>query len=280
MALPSFFKHGRHSKDSDIVIDTSADTDEAGTAPIEAYKSALTFPASMISDSEVNYLYQMNISPEEVQKLIRKRLLAMTFFFIAMVVIAAVSNVVSLYVVALLTPAVVWVFGLLGTKQQYNNYLFQRQLSFTKFTRLLIPYLSELKKGVQLYNIFQRIVPRLDDKRDQHLLQQLMIDMGNQPDSDVPFVEFAHKFSRTDEAELFMITVFQMKQGAYNDDTIKSLGQQASKELMAQVGEVVNRKLKRFDMLTDYLTVFAFIPLLGFLASFLFSIFKQVFGGL
>ena len=46
-------------------------------------------------------------------------------------------------------------------KRIYNNSLFQKQLTFSKFTRMLIPYL--LQSNSTLYNVFNKMLLRLEE---------------------------------------------------------------------------------------------------------------------
>ena len=59
-------------------------------------------------------------------------------------------------------------------KSTYSTWKFQRHLQFSKFTRLLIPYLKQSKGQVSLYSIFNKILQRLEDEQDSNCLYKLM----------------------------------------------------------------------------------------------------------
>lgn len=258
-----------------IVDDKHSNEDE-----LSAYKKTLNFPATLAFENEINLFSKMKVKPKLVKKIIIKRIL-MTFVIIILGVgVSTMFKGNTSRLVAMASPFLgigFWYLDSQRTKSAYHKFVFQRQLSFTKFCRLLIPYLSEMKTGVSLYSIFERISPRLDNETDKASLRKLMIDMTNNPTSDKPFLEFAKAFSVTERADLFMIQIYQMNQGAFDDKNIQDLGAEASKDLMKQIHTIVNMKLKRFKNLSTWLTMCAAIMLLGYFGTLIISTFQQAF---
>ena len=67
-------------------------------------------------------------------------------------------------------------------KRIYNNSLFQKQLTFSKFTRMLIPYL--LQSNSTLYNVFNKMLLRLEEGYVKSSLENLIIEMNDNPNSE------------------------------------------------------------------------------------------------
>ncbi len=95
-------------------------------------------------------------------------------------------------------------------KRFYNNSLFQKQLTFSKFTRMLIPYL--LQSNATLYNVFNKMLFRLEEGYVKSSLENLIIEMNDNPNSEEPFKKFALMASGTDQAVLFMTTLYDYQQ--------------------------------------------------------------------
>lgn len=128
----------------------------------------------------------------------------------------------------------------------YNQFRFERHLQFSKFTRLLIPYLKQKKDGGNLYGVFAKIVKRLDYDTDKQLLMKLMQDMTDRPNDIQPFVEYAEQTSGTDMSVLFMQTIYDIRQGSADLDVIEELDRLASEELMAGIDSIIDFKSRRF----------------------------------
>ncbi|MBE8746832.1 hypothetical protein HQ758_04740 [Enterococcus faecium] len=158
----------------------------------------------------------------------------------------------------------------------YNQFRFERHLQFSKFTRLLIPYLKQKKDGGNLYGVFAKIVKRLDYDTDKQLLMKLMQDMTDRPNDIQPFVEYAEQTSGTDMSVLFMQTIYDIRQGSADLDVIEELDRLASEELMAGIDSIIDFKSRRFVFYPTKIAMTSFILVVGFAVGVLFLNLKDI----
>lgn len=147
-------------------------------------------------------------------------------------------------------------------KKFYGNFNFEKQLQFSKFTRMLIPYL--LQTNSTLYSVFTRLLDRLEEGHVKSSLERLLIEMNEYPNSDTPFVRFAKDASGTDSSILFMTTLYDFQQNTFDHSIIMELGQLSSVQLFKGVDEIIAYKLRKFSMYPTKLTMASFIITLGY----------------
>lgn len=212
-------------------------------------------------------LKEMGYSQKRIDKIQIRRILQTIAIAIAFLLFGVVFSR-WFYIGAIILPLVVYKIKYKKIKSQYTTWKFQRHLQFSKFTRLLIPYLKQ-SEGQSLYSIFNRILQRMDNKEDKKLLYTLMTEMSTRPNDIQPFINYANKTSGTDMAVLFMSTIFDFKQSTFDISVIDELGKIASEELMNGIDEIIEYKLKRFVFFPTKLVMSCFIIVLGFAASVL-----------
>ncbi|WP_260288387.1 hypothetical protein [Peribacillus aracenensis] len=154
---------------------------------------------------------------------------------------------------------------------KYSTWKFQRHLQFSKFTRLLIPYLKQSKGQVSLYAIFNKILQRLEDEQDRNSLYKLMSEMSSKPSDIQPFIDFANRSSGTDMSVLFMSTIFDFQQSTFDTSVIDELGKIASEELISNIDEIINFKLRRFVFFPTKIVMSSFVIVLGFAIAVLIA---------
>ncbi|WMX58523.1 hypothetical protein [Peribacillus sp. R9-11] len=154
---------------------------------------------------------------------------------------------------------------------KYSTWKFQRHLQFSKFTRLLIPYLKQSKGQVSLYSIFNKILQRLEDEQDRNSLYKLMSEMSSKPSDIQPFIDFANRSSGTDMSVLFMSTIFDFQQSTFDTSVIDELGKIASEELISSIDEIINFKLRRFVFFPTKIVMSSFVIVLGFAIAVLIA---------
>ncbi|WP_382920373.1 hypothetical protein [Streptomyces sp. NPDC057062] len=149
-------------------------------------------------------------------------------------------------------------------RSEYSLWKFRRHLQFSKFSRLLIPYLKQSKGQVSLYSIFNKILPRLDDEQDRSSLYKLMSEMSSKPNDIQPFIDYANRSSGTDMSVLFMSTIFDFQQSTFDTSVIDELGKIASEELINGIDEIIAFKLRRFVFFPTKIVMSSFVIVLGF----------------
>lgn len=211
-------------------------------------------------------LNEMGDSDERIIKFQKSRLLKSVIATIPFLLFAIFFN--KMFVFASIGLGIfVWSNEYKRIVKFYKNFLFEKQLVFSKFTRMLIPYL--LQSDATMYSVFNRILTRLEDGHVKHCLERLIIEMNEMPNSDEPFKKFARDASGTDSAILFMTTLYDYQQNTFDHSIINELGQLASEELFEAVDEIKAFKLKKFAMFPTKLTMASFIITLGYAAAML-----------
>lgn len=147
-------------------------------------------------------------------------------------------------------------------KKFYGNFNFEKQLQFSKFTRMLIPYL--LQTDATLYSVFTRLLDRIEPGHVKSSLERLLIEMNEYPNSEVPFLRFAKDASGTDSSILFMTTLYDFQQNTFDHSIIMELGQLSSEQLFEGVDEIITYKLRKFSMYPTKLTMASFVITLGY----------------
>ncbi len=149
-------------------------------------------------------------------------------------------------------------------KSKHSVWKFQRHLQFSKFTRLLIPYLKQNEGKASLYTIFNKILQRTENEQDKKMLYTLMSEMSSKPNNIKPFIDYANKSSGTDMSVLFMSTIFDFQQSTFDTSVIDELGKMASEELLDGINQIIKFKLHRFSSFPTKITMTVMIIILGF----------------
>lgn len=162
----------------------------------------------------------------------------------------------------------------------YRAWKFQRQLNFSKFTRLVIPYLKASNGNMSLYTIFNKILKRTEDESDRRSLYQLIGEMSDNPESLKPFTDFANRSSGTDMSHLFMSTIFDFQQSTFDVSVIDELGRMASEDMMNAIDEIIDMKIRRFVLFPTKVVMTSFILVAGLGVALMVHNFKDLdFGG-
>lgn len=265
-------------------------TTDARTLPFEEWSENLRGPAKWCSEQEQRAFYEFGYGSSTVSTYVQRRLRKSLFMGILTTIVAtigapwvmkALTGPKALMFGVVLGIAMIfltWFMGVHKSMYAYNTMLYERQLVFIKFERLLIPYLSEMKNGVSLFSMLKKVCARLDDESDRKLVQRLMGELAEGANTSEPFVDFARRFGGSDSARLFMLSIYQMYSGNYNDAIVRDLGDQSNEQMMQQVEKIATQKLKRFNHLTTWLTMGSALVIMGYMGAIIANSFKQAVG--
>ncbi|HFK1488836.1 hypothetical protein P5G86_23890 [Paenibacillus jamilae] len=173
------------------------------------------------------------------------------------------------YLIAIGLPIFVYRSKYTHVTKVYSAFKFERHLNFSKFTRLLIPYLKEAGESVSLYQVFRKILNRMEKPVDKNSLAKLMSEMTDKPDDIQPFTDYAMRSSGSDMSINFMQTVYDFQQNSSDTNVINELGQIASAELQRAIDEIIAFKLRRFNFFPTKMVMSSFILVVGFAAAVL-----------
>lgn len=244
---------------------------------VQAGQKALPLPESripktiwekMAEPAMYEKLREMGNSTMQIDKFQKKRVV-----FALMLLLAGLAFGYFIhswaYIVAPLLAFIVYKMKYNDVNKMYRVWKFERQLNFSKFTRLVIPYLKASGGSTALYSIFNKILKRMDNPTDRDNLYQLMGEMGDRPHDIQPFLDFANRSSGTDMSHLFMSTIFDFQQSTFDVSVIDELGKLASEEMMTSIDEIIDMKLKRFAMFPTKIVMSSFILVAGFAVAML-----------
>lgn len=285
-------RRGKNNKSEDLKtnINLRLATTDARTLPFAEWSENLRGPAKWCSEQEQRAFYEFGYGSSSVSSYIKGRLRKSLFMgllgtivgtFGAHFISKALTGPKALMtgvVIGVILVFLTWFMGVHKSMYAYNTMLYQRQLVFIKFERLLIPYLSEMKNGVSLFSMLKKVCARLDDESDRKLVQRLMGELAEGANTSEPFVDFARRFGGSDSARLFMLSIYQMYAGNYNDAIVRDLGDQSNEQMMQQVEKIANQKLKRFNHLTTWLTMGVALVIMGYMGAIIANSFKQAVG--
>lgn len=229
----------------------------------------------MAEDRLYHIYLEMGIPRKRIDKAQRKRVFMS--LLIAMVgVLAGLFIHKWLFMSAPILSIGFYKMQMKRTETAYRAWKFERQLNFSKFSRLVIPYLKASGGSTALYTIFNKILARTENEDDRRSLYQLMGEMGDRPSDLAPFTAFAERSSGTDASHLFMSTIFDFQQSTFDTSVIDELGQMAAEDMMNAIDEIIDMKLKRFMMFPTKVVMSSFILVVGLGAGLMLHNFKDL----
>lgn len=208
-------------------------------------------------------LKEMGYGKSKLLEVQRKRAIK----FITFLIISIILSYFNLlwFAIGIALTIFQWLSQYRTIQRTYKNFVFKKQFSFFKFSRTLIPYLHQ--ENATVYNVLNRMLKRVDNKNLKEGLERFIIEMNDNPNSPKPFENFGIVSSGTDEAILFMHTLFDFQQHSHDKSIIQELGRMASEDLFKGVDEIIEFKLRKFNMYPTKLTMINLIIIVGFMIS-------------
>lgn len=247
-------------------------------------RSKLKGCGRLIGDSELTSLVAMHKDAAYINKRLKKRVqMAILFLFIPIGCSVVFPKVISFpfaILLGVLLAGFVWYSDMKTTNKYSSNYNVERSISWASFVRMAAAYLTELKRGNNLYNIFEKMVPRLATKEDRDNLQLLMVRMGRDPEDPQPFLDFAHAYPNPQSTEMVMLVIHDMYLGNVSDENIQSLANEATKDLTSQIDVIIEHKLSRFKSTGTKILTISMLPMLAYMGSYVLTTIMKMFGGI
>lgn len=227
-----------------------------------------------ITETAYTLLRKMNRSDIDILLWQKRRLILFSSLLMFAILIAFLMN----YIIGLvfcIFVLLIYFYQELVIRKCYQKYRFERNLQFFKFARLVIPYLMQAKQGISIYQILSNMVRRIETQADQQLLSVLMTQITEQPESIQPYIKFANAMSDSDYAVTFMSVIFDISQGATDEQMIEELGKTVSIQLMQAIDEIITFKRKKFVMFPTKLTMINLILIIGYMVCALIDQINQ-----
>lgn len=217
-----------------------------------------------MAEDELYYkLREMGNPDSAIQKYQKNRFFQSLLFAGLGLIIGIVMNNMLVVGGGAVLGIFMYISRLSSVRKMHNQWKFEREMAFSRFVRLLIPYLKQSGGNVSLYTTFNKMLGRLDDEDDRESLYMLMGEIGDRPGDIQPFYDFAERSSGSDMAYLIMSTVFDFQESTTDTTVIDELGQMASEQMMDAIDEIIAFKIRRFGMFPTKVVMSSFILVVG-----------------
>lgn len=248
-------------------------------ARLVSVRNQLKFPANLIGDKELDLMLKMDTKIQTIRKIITRRFVISLSIALLGFVGGLILRKYFAYIViaSLMLSGLTWYLNIKNTYNYYAQYSITRQIAFTTFTRIASALLPDLADGSNLLSVFDKVCKHMDNQNDKVALEKLMIRMTTDKNDPEPFLEFAHKFSTTDRAELTMIYMHQMYLGNTDTSGLQSIINDTNEDYREQTKRIIEMKMRRFTMTTTKIAVSAIIVLFGYFGIYTFDLVSNIF---
>lgn len=237
------------------------------------FKENAPWYLKLFSAQQLDAMLEMNMTPK---KMVRWQVLRIQKAAIAPII--AVIAIVVAYFLKDSVPSIkmladpIWILA--GLAMGFVVYLnqgrtitkslkawrFKRGLAFANFIQIVVPFLFLMKESDgSLTDVFNQVSTRMPDTNDRALIVKLQRAMRTQPNSDVPFIEFAKSFNNDPSSVVFMTTVNRSTQINGGIEVIEDLAQRNQAKLLEKVYEIRKIKESRFVLLRTYVTIIGMV---------------------
>lgn len=212
---------------------------------------------------------------EDIKKFQLFRIIKTLVIFIVPLFIAlALKSYIPVFV-SILGAIAMWFYDYLRVAKEYEGFQFKRQLDFNKFVRMLMPYLRG--NNVVLYKALEKMKDRLDEGTTRTSLIALMTKINMNPNSRLPYEEFAESSSGQERSKLIMQTLYDFQRSSNDSTTINELGKLIDDELSKDIDEIITRKDDKFESEAYLLGSLIMIPAFGYFIAYMYSTILQIF---
>lgn len=220
-------------------------------------------------------LIEMGASDKVIYRIMRNRILQTLATFIIISLMYFIFDSVWIFVIATVLSGVIYYNGFNQMKNKYILFSFEQELQFSKFARLIGPYLKKNGGNAPLYAIFNKVMPRLKEPMQKELYH-LMSEMVANPTEIAPFISFAKRMGDSDFAISFMTSLYDYQHSTNDITVIDELVQIANDALMKNIDVVVQYKLRKYRHIPTLFTASIVVVLLGFFVGMFIDMGSQI----
>lgn len=218
----------------------------------------------MAENDLYDMLRDMGNGEAAIQKYQKNRVFQALFIGIILIAVGYFMKQNLIMGIGVLAMFIIYKMRYSSVKGMYGQWRFEREMAFSRFIRLLIPYMKQSEGDISLYTVFNKMLDRMDDEADRNSLYMLMGEMSARPGDMRPFIDFAERSSGSDMSHLIMSTVYDFQQSTQDTSVINELGQMASDHMMSAIDEIIAMKIKRFSMFPTKIVMTSFVLVVGF----------------
>lgn len=220
-------------------------------------------------------LIKMGATDEVIYRLMRNRILQAVATFIVISLSYFVYNSFLFIGLGVVLAIIIYFNSLQQMKKRYILFSFEQELQFSKFARLIGPYLKKNGGNAPLYAIFNKVMPRLNEPMQKELYH-LMSEMVVKPNDITPFISFARRLGDSDFAVSFMTSLYDYQHSTNDISVIDELVQIANNALMKNIDIVVKFKLRKYRHIPTLFTASIIVVLLGFFVAMFIDMGSQI----
>lgn len=232
---------------------------------------------SMLTIFEENYikiLNRMGFPEAQIKKRMKKRITLTIFMLTIFFLLFTLLNNWIILILLLIMPFLAFKNDYSKAKKDYESFSFKQEIQFSKFMRLIVPYLKQDNGNVSLYTVFSKLIPRFEGEF-QNSLFRLMNEMVVQPNDIKPFIDFAERSSNKDVDINFMMSLFDFQNASNEVSVIEDLSEIANQELLKRTKNIVDAKGKKVSAVPFIMSFSISIILVSYLVSLIIYNVKQ-----
>lgn len=161
-------------------------------------------------------------------------------------------------------------------RNEYQEHLYQKQVSWYVFQRLIVSYITGEGKSDSITVVLWKIHDMLEEGEFKSHLERLIIEITEDSESVKPFLVFANNAAGgTDSALTFMTAIYNFKNHTHDNSVIDELSDMARNEMMRGVHDIRQAKEREFYFFPTKLTMLNVIPMFGFMISVVIYVFTN-----
>lgn len=151
-------------------------------------------------------------------------------------------------------------------RREYQDNLFEKQVSWYYFIRLIASFVVGHKESV--YVVFNKIQDRLPEGSFKDNTNKLLIDITDNPNKLEPYITFANNAAGgTDESLTFMTAFYNYVNYSNDGSIVDELCAIAKEQMKRGTTEIRMMKERHFYFYPTKLTMLNTIPIFGFVVS-------------
>lgn len=220
-------------------------------------------------------MIEMGGTDEEIYRIMRKRVFQALLVFVMFASIYFMTKSIWFVVIALVLSLIIYFNSYKQMKTRYRVYSFEKELEFSKFARLIGPYLKKNDGNTPLYGVFNKVLPRLSVPMQKEVYH-LMSEMVTNPNDVGPFISFSKRMGDSDFAHAFMVALYDYQSSTNDITVIDELVLMANKALMKNIDEIISFKLSKFRFVPTLFTASIMFILLGFFVAMFIDTSHQI----
>ncbi|WP_332237949.1 hypothetical protein [Sporolactobacillus sp. KGMB 08714] len=220
----------------------------------------------LAEDDLYNMMQRMGASLVDCRRTQKKRLLVSVVFGALSGFLGYLLNLPIFIYAAPIVPLIVWQVLYRMTRTDFVWYQFRMEYLFGRFMQDVLPRLemnaSTLLKSCR--ELFEGMAP--DDVLKEPL-NQFLIGLRDEPESEAPFTHFVKETCASDEAYTFMHTLYDYQQSSNDPEILYQLSRQNQAMILDGQKEISRRKLRRLMLFPTITTLLIMIPELAICAT-------------